>query len=174
MSFLDLSRTRYSVRKFVDTPVEQEKLDAILEAGRISPTATNAQPVVVYVLKSAEALAKLDSVTRMRYGAPVALLVCVDTDRVWKNGRETFFEGYNSGEMDGSIVCDEMMLAATELGLGTLWARGYDSADFIRVFELPENILPVCLLDVGYAAEDSVPSPKHTDRKPMEEFAIEL
>ena len=174
MSFLDLSRTRYSVRKFAPTPVEPEKLAQVLEAGRLAPTATNAQPVVVYVLKSEDALAKHDAACRMRYGAPIVLMVCYDTTRVWHNARETYYEDYNSGEMDASIVCDEMMLAATELGLGTLWARGYDTAALIQAFDLPENIIPVCLLDLGYAADDCEPGPKHTDRRPLEKMLVEL
>lgn len=172
MDFLDLSRTRYSVRKYAATPVEREKLDAVLEAGRLAPTATNAQPVHVIVVASDEARARLAEATPMAYDAPVSLLVCYDESEAWHNGRE---EGYHSGEMDASIVADEMMLMATELGLGTLWARGYKTADLERAMGVPENLTLACILDLGYPAEDSEPTANHATRKPMGEFvACEL
>ena len=171
MEFLDLSKQRYSVRKFDPRPVEKEKLDLVLEAGRLAPTATNAQPVRVLVVQSEEARAKLAAATPMTYDAPVSLLVCYDVDTVWQNKREP---GYNAGEMDGSIVCDEMMLQATELGLGTLWARGYNTDDIVAAMEIPANLRLVCILDVGYPAEDSEPSPKHTARNPIEDMVTYL
>ena len=171
MEFLDLSRQRYSVRKFDPRPVEQEKLDLVLEAGRLAPTATNAQPVRVLVVRSDEARAKLAAATAMTYDAPVSLLVCYDVDTVWQNRREP---GYNAGEMDGSIVCDEMMLMATELGLGTLWARGYNTDDIVAAMDIPANLRLVCILDVGYPAADSEPSPRHTDRNPLESMVTYL
>ena len=71
MSFLDLAKERFSVRRFDARPVEQEKLDRILEAGNVAPTGCNNQPQRVYVLKSAEALAKIRSLTRCAFDAPV-------------------------------------------------------------------------------------------------------
>ena len=76
MSFIELAKNRYSCRAFADKAVESEKLETVLEAGRLSPTAVNGQPVIVKVLKSQESLAKLRSITRMAYNAPVVLMVC--------------------------------------------------------------------------------------------------
>ena len=56
MTFLELANKRYSARKYKDQPIEKEKLDQVLEAGRIAPTAKNNQPVKIYVLQSKEAL----------------------------------------------------------------------------------------------------------------------
>ncbi|MCQ2107042.1 MAG: nitroreductase family protein, partial [Fibrobacter sp.] len=71
MEFMDLVKSRYSCRKFSDRAVEAEKLNAVLEAGRLAPTAMNHQPLKIFVLKSAEALAKIRGITRMAYNAPV-------------------------------------------------------------------------------------------------------
>lgn len=71
--------------------------------------------------------------------------------------------------MDASIVTSAMMFQATELGLGTLWARGFDAAKIIEAFALPKNLHLVCLLDIGYPAADAEPSPRHSDRKPLDE-----
>lgn len=172
MSFMDLCRERYSVRKFDPRPVEEEKLEQILEAGRIAPTACNYQPQRVYVVKSEEARAKLSSVTRMTYGAPLVLLVCYDANESWKNTPQTFGEDYDGGEMDACIVGTQMMYMATELGLGTLWARGFNATQIHDVMGLPENIRVSFLLDVGYPAEGSVN--RHTSRKSLNKTASEL
>ena len=75
MSFMDLAKNRYSCRAFTAQAVEPEKLAQVLEAGRLSPTAINAQPVTVKVIKSPEALEKIRGITRMAYNAPVVLMV---------------------------------------------------------------------------------------------------
>ncbi len=171
MDFQELSKTRFSVRQYADRPVEKEKLEKVLEAGRLAPTACNNQPVRILVVQSPDRLAALRAATPMQYGAPVSLVVCYDVDEVWYNSRE---EGYNSGEMDASIVCDEMMLQATELGLATLWARGYKTTDIAKALEVPENLHVVCVLDVGYAAEGVEPTANHTSRKQLSEMVVEL
>ena len=172
MSFMDLCKERYSVRQFDARPVEDEKLGQILEAGRIAPTAANKQPQRVYVIKSEEALQKLRDVTRMTYGAPVVLLVCYDKNESWKNTPESFGEHYDGGEMDACIVGTQMMYAATELGLGTLWARGFNAAQLHDLFDLPENIVVSFFLDVGYPSERSVN--RHTPRKELTQTVTEL
>ena len=104
MSFMDLCRERSSVRRYDSRPVEEEKLNQILEAGRLAPTACNYQPLRIYVIKSKEARTKLAAVTRMTYGAPVVLMVCYDKNESWKNTPKTFGENYDGGEMDACIV----------------------------------------------------------------------
>ena len=172
MSFMDLCKERYSVRQFDARPVEDEKLGQILEAGRIAPTAANKQPQRIYVIKSKEALQKLRGVTRMTYGAPLVLLVCYDKNESWKNTPETFGENYDGGEMDACIVGTQMMYAATELGLGTLWARGFNSVQLHDLFDLPENIVISFLLDVGYPSKKSVN--RHSPRKELTQIVTEL
>ena len=167
MSFLDLCKQRYSVRKFDSRPVEEEKLSQILEAGRTAPTAANKQPKKIYVLKSEKAREKLASVTRMTYGAPVILLICYDQTISWKSTPDTFGEDYDSGEMDACIVGTQMMYMATELGLGTLWVRGFNTEQVHKLFDLPDNIIVSYFLDIGYPSNSSV-NP-HTARKKLEE-----
>lgn len=173
MSFLDLVKERYSCRKFAETPVEQSKLDAILEAARLSPTALNHQPIKIYVLKSPEALAKIRGITRMAYNAPVVLMVCYDCTLSYR--ARNYNDDHDCGDMDASIVTTTMMMQATELGLNTLWARGFNAVEIARGFELSENLKVSCLLDVGYAdPEEGGPSPRHRVRKDLSEIVEEL
>ena len=173
MSFIDLAKNRYSCRAFTAQAVEPEKLAQVLEAGRLSPTAVNGQPVFVKVLKSEESLAKLRSITRMAYNAPVVIMVCYDENKVYSP--VTYHDDFKSGIMDSSIVTTSMMMQATDLGLATLWARGFNASEIEKAFDFPANIKLACFLDVGYAdPENGGPSPRHPVRKPMGEFVEEL
>ena len=171
MDFSQLVRERCSVRKFSEAPVEPEKLRAVLEAGRLAPTACNNQPQRIYVLQSPEALAKIRGVVKYAFNAPIVLMICVNEDAAWKNQREP---GFSSGEMDATIVCDHMMLQAADLGLGTTWVRGYTTEDVMRAFPLPLGERLVCLLPLGYPAEDARPAPQHSVRRPMEDLVKTL
>ena len=176
MDFLELTRQRYSERFFDSTKmVEQEKIDRILEAARLSPTAANKQPQRLYVLKSKEALQKAQSACfSSLYGAPVVILLCYDLDSVWHNQHETLLPDYNSGEQDCGIVATQMMYAAEEQGVHTIWIRGFDAGALQRVFELPANMIPAMMLPIGYPSANSAPSPKHFERKALEEIVTEL
>lgn len=179
MDFLDLVRARWSVRDYDQRSVEQEKLDRILEAARLAPTGANRQPQRIYVLRSEEALGRVRAATRMAFNAPLVLMVCACVEEAWHNKRETVMVGnveemYSTAEQDAAIVCDHMQLAATELGLGTLWVRGYDTQVLLDAFDLPEGVVPICLLDVGYPAKDARPAAMHSQRKPLSETVVEL
>ena len=166
MEFLELAKKRFSVRKFEEKPVEEEKIQKIMEAGRVAPTAKNFQPTKVYVIKSEEALEKLRAITPATFKAPVVMLVCTDEASAWVNP----FDDFNSHVMDSSIICTHMMMEAEDLGLGTTWVCWFDTAKVKEVFGLPEGIQPRCLLPVGYPAADVKPAPLHDQRKPVEEI----
>ncbi len=174
MDFLELARNRYSERRYDPRPIEQDKLDKILEAGRIAPTAVNKQPQRFFVIRSEEAKAKLRSVTRFHFEAPAAILVCYDDDAVCYMSKDTYFDSYNTGDQDASIAATSMMFEAEDLGIHTLWVRGFDAADVVSAFGLPDNMVPVMILLLGYPREDSGPADMHNSRKPMKDFVTEL
>ena len=161
MTFAELAAARYSLRKYKEQPVEQEKIDQLLETMRIAPTAGNKQPHRVKVIVSAEELAKVDECTRCRFGAPLVFLVCYDKNECWTR---SMFDNANSGDVDSSIITTYLMMQAQDLGLGSCWVMFFDPAKTVEAFALPENIVPVAFLPVGYAAEDAVPGPKHSER----------
>lgn len=163
MDFLQLAKTRYSVRKYAAKRVEEEKLLKILEAGRIAPTAANIQPQRFIVVQENEGLAKLRKAANI-YDAPLAIIVCSDRQAAWKRP----FDGKTTVEIDASIVTDHMMLQATESGLGTVWV-GYFKPDVIgEEFHLPDSIEPIAVLLVGYASGEAASPDRHDqDRKPL-------
>jgi nitroreductase len=170
MEFLELAKERYSCRSFTEQPVEDEKLEKILEAGRVAPTAKNYQPGKVYVLKSEEALAKIRAITPATFNAPVVLLSCADEGSAWVNP----FDDFNSAVMDISIVQTHMMLEAQALGLGATWVCWFDTAKVKEAFDLTDCLQPRALLPIGYPGEKGVPGPMHAVRKEKAEMFVEL
>lgn len=115
MTFLDIAKKRYSVRKYEDKPVEKEKLEMILTAAHVAPTAANMQPVKLLVVQNKEQLKKLGKAANI-YNAPVAIVVCADHSKAWTRP----FDNKQTTDIDASILTDHMMQQATELGLGTV------------------------------------------------------
>ena len=169
MEFLELAKNRYSERSFSSTPLEDDKLYKILEAGRIAPTACNNQPQRFFVLKSQEALAKAAELTYI-YNAPVVILVCYLTKEAWHSP----WDGFCSGDMDCSIAASSMMFEAQDLGVHSIWLRGFDAFKVQEAFDLPAGLVPCLMLALGYPTEKSKPHKMHGEREPMEEFVVEL
>ncbi|MCL2163946.1 MAG: nitroreductase family protein [Oscillospiraceae bacterium] len=167
-SFLDLAKKRYSVRSYKETPVEPEKLKQVLEAGRIAPTACNNQPQRIKVITDPTELEMMDECTPCRFGAPAALLICYDKTVCW----ERRFDGAHSGEIDASIITTHLMLAAQEAGLGVCWVMYFDPVKTVELFALPDNIVPVAFLPIGYPAEGAAPAEGHSQRQAIEDLLI--
>jgi nitroreductase len=163
-TYLDLAKTRYSVRKYANKAVESEKLSAILEAGRVAPTAANQQPCVFLVLNSTEALAKLGN-TCTPHGAPLAIVVCADKDAAWIRP----FDNASMIEVDATIAADQMMMCAQDIGLSSCWITYFDPAAVRSQFNIPENLIPVNILAIGYGADKPQPPSRHAQtRKPLD------
>ena len=166
MSLLDIMKDRWSVRSYKSDMIEDEKLDYIIKAGRVAPTACNNQPQLIFVVKSPEAVEKLNTVCRYTFGAPVVLVICYDTEREWKNKRAG---GKGSGETDAAIVATHMMLAAWEQGVGSCWVGAFDPLKVAAVLALPENLCVSALMPLGYAAPDAEPLGLHSEYRELED-----
>ena len=164
MEFDKVIKERKATRLFSSKEVEEEKLIKILEAGRIAPTAKNVQPFKIYVIKSEDGLKKVDKATICRYKAPVVLLVCGDKNKAYvKNDTPMYV-------MDVSIVNTHMMLEATNLGVDNIWIEYFDDEALKKEFEIPDNLVPVSLLMLGYKSKLCPPSPLHKIRKKLEDL----
>lgn len=168
MDFLTLAKERYSVLDYEMRDIEQEKIDQILEAGRLAPTACNIQPQRVLVIRDDEGRRKLEhSAPSGRY-VPAAFLVCYDKAACWKRP----MDGKSSGDIDAAIVTTHMMLGARALGLGSIWVMYWDPEKIKREFDLEDGLEPVALLIVGYASAEAAPRKGHWVRKPIQELLI--
>ena len=164
-TFLDMTRERWSVRKFKPEQISEEHMARILEAGRNAPSACNYQPQRVLVLQSDEAIAKMRSLTHWSFNAPTILLVCADMEESWKN-----VDGCDSAEMDCAIALDHMMMEAWECGEGSTWVPGFDERVMHAAFGLPPTWKVVAMMPMGYPAENAHPSSWHFKRKKPEEL----
>lgn len=166
MSFMEIAKKRYSVRKYENRAVENEKLEKIIEAAHVAPTAANLQPVRLIVVQEKDSMNKLEKAANI-YHAPVAIIVCADHSKAWTRP----FDGKTMTDIDATILTDHMMLEATELGLGTCWIC-YFKADVVsREFNLPKHLEPINILTIGYANEEPADSERHVNmRIPVEEL----
>lgn len=165
MDFTEVVTGRYSCKKFDGRAIEAEQLNAILEAGRVAPTAKNLQEQRVYVVQSEAGLAKIDAITPCRYNAGTVLVVAFDSENVFSypGGKR------DSGIEDASIVATHMVLAAHNAGVDSCWINFFDPELAAKELGLPENEEVLMLLDLGYAAEGTGPLPNHASRKSLEE-----
>ena len=165
MEFREVIKNRYSCKKYSPRVPEAEKLNAVLEAGRLAPTAKNLQEQHVYVLQSPEALAKIDAVTPCRYGAPTVLVIAFDKNNVftYPGGKR------DSGVEDATIVATHMILAAADEGVDSCWINFLDPEKLAETLGLPENEEVLMVMDLGYAAEGAGPLPNHSSRKELSE-----
>lgn len=170
MEFTDVIEKRYSCKNYSARKVEDEKLTAILNAGRVAPTAKNFQEQRIYVVRSEESLAKIDAATPCRYGAPVCLVVAYDRSNMftYPGGKHT------SGAEDAAIVATHMLLAAANAGVDSCWINFFDPEKLAAELGLPENEEVLMLMDLGYAAEGAGPLANHGLRKPLEETVAYL
>ena len=170
MEFTKVIEERYSCKKYDGRPVEPEKLEAILEAGRLAPTAKNLQEQKIYVVQSPEGLAKIDKLTPCRYGAGTVLIVAFDSKNVFVYPGEK----RDYGIEDAAIVATHMMLAAADAGVDSCWLNFFDPDAAAKEFGLPENEEVLMLMDLGYGAEGAGPLANHGSRKPLSETVTYL
>jgi nitroreductase len=163
-NFAELAAARYSVRSFLEKPVERDKADLILEAARSAPTAANRQPQRILVLDKPEQLAKVDLCTTCRFGASLVFLICYDRSSAWVRT----YDSQDSGWVDASIVTTQMMLQAADLGLGSTWVMWFDPDETRTQFKIPEELIPVAFLPTGYPGPGAIPSAQHQERFPLD------
>lgn len=167
MEYFDTVKNRHSVRAFLQKPVEQEKIEQVLQAVQAAPSAGNLQAYQVFVVKNGACRRELVSAAGGQdflAGAPVVLVFCADTlrpvDRYGKRGAELY------SVQDATIACSFAMLAATALELGSVWVGAFDPTAVRRVVGAAEHLLPVAILPVGYPGE----TPEPTSRRPIAEL----
>lgn len=158
---LECIMTRTSIRAYTDQPVEEEKVEALLRAGMAAPTAVNAQPwhfVAVTDLGKLGELAAANPYAKMLESAPLAIVICGDMSKALEGkGREFWIQ-------DCSAAAENILLAAHAQGLGAVWTAVYPAEERIQpvceALKLPETIIPLCTIVIGYPADNPQPKDK--------------
>jgi len=165
--FIELARSRYSCRNYDSRPVEKDKLELILEAGRVAPSAVNFQPWHLFVITGKDALQRIHHVYHREWfrTAPCVIAICGDHGQSWKRK-----DGKDHCDIDIGIVTDHMTLQATALGLATCWVCNFDARMAKEVLKLPDQLEPVVLLPLGYPLDQVDPDRHQEKRKPLSDI----
>lgn len=170
MEFFEAVKERHSIRHFSTLPVEREKLQKILETAILAPSAGNLQSYEIYVVSSLPArlgLAHCALDQRFIAQAPCCLVFCTRLDltecRYGRRGKELY------AIQDATIACSFAMLAATALGLGSVWVGAFGEREAGEIINLRKGERPIVILPIGYPAG----SPEFTTRKPLSEMVQE-
>ena len=159
--------TRTSVRSWTEQPVEQEKVETMLKAAMAAPTAVNKQPWHFVVLNDRAALDALAENTGRGGGmlrrAPLAIVTCGDMNLALEGGGRDFWIE------DVSAATENLLLAAHALGLGAVWTGAYPAQERVQAIssalKLPDNLIPLAVVLIGYPAESPTPKDKWNPAK---------
>jgi nitroreductase len=166
MEFLELIERRRSVRSYRPDPIEPDKLQQILQAAALAPTACNLQAFQILLIRTEGRAEELKRIYNKDWftQAPLVLCVCSLPRKCWKRRDQK-----NYGDVDAAIVMDHIILSATSLGLGTCWIGAFDPQAAREVLRIGDEMEPIAFTPIGYAAESGAPKV----RRPVEELVSE-
>jgi nitroreductase len=156
MELMQAIRSRRSIRSFSDRPVEDEALNAVLEAGRLAPSARNMQDWRFIVVRDPALRRSLSEAARGQSfvgQAPVVIAACGTSDLVMTCGQPAY-------PIDVAIAVDHMTLAAFSLGLGTCWIGAFYEDRVKQILRVPDQVRVVALLPLGYPEEQPAARPR--------------
>ena len=158
---LDVIMTRASVRSYTDQPVEKDKVEKMLKAAMAAPTARNQQPWAFVVVDSREILDELAETlphAKMAAQAPLAIVACGDLTKSLSGIAQEYWV------QDVSAAIENLLLAAHAMELGAVWTGVYPIPervnDVVQVLSLPEHIIPLAVIPIGYPAGEVQPKDK--------------
>ena len=163
MGFLELAGKRYSVRNYKPDEIEDEKLEKVLEAARLAPTAANRQPFQLIVIGTRGKEADLGRIYSKPWfvEAPIVICACAIPEQGWVRR-----DNKNYCEVDAAIVMDHFTLAAADLGLGTCWIGRFSQEEAKNILGVPDDCHIVTILPLGFPKEAGRPKV----RKSIEEI----
>ena len=168
-NLLELIEARYSARAYEQRPVEQEKIDYILECARLAPSAVNFQPWKFILVESEEKRTALHAGYAQEWfqQAPLYIVVCGDHSQSWTRKKDS----HDHADIDAAIAAEHICLAATEVGLGSCWVCNFRPAIVSEVLGIDgETVYPVAIIPIGYATD----TPTLKKRKALEEILTRI
>jgi len=154
MKVFDAIKKRRSIRKYKETGVEPEKLNTVLEAARLAPSATNKQPWAFIVVTDPQVKERLRSSYDEEWfiEAPVIIVACAVPEKAWRR-----MDGEEYWKVDITIALQNLVLTATELGLGTCWIAAFNEEAAKKALRIPEDVRVVAMTPLGYPDEEKGP-----------------
>lgn len=163
MQFQRLLTARYSVRSYKPGPVEDDKLQEVLEAAHVAPTAANRQPFQIIVVHTGGRQTELRRIYDREWfvQGPLVICACGVPSQAWVRR-----DGKSYLDVDVAIAMDHLILAAADAGLGTCWIGAFDPVAAREVLGLPDGVEPIAFTPLGYPADQ----PKTKQRRPLDEL----
>lgn len=168
MDFIELAKSRSSVRNFKKDDVPNDLLFQLLEAAQAAPSAGNCQPWHFYIIKDKELIQTIrEKSCRQAFiaDAPVLFVVCADIERTEKYYKKRGRELYCI--QDTAAAIQNILLCAQSIGLGACWCGHFGEKEILEILNLNEGMRPVAIIPIGYPKKESI----KTSRRPIEEFA---
>jgi nitroreductase len=162
MEYSELIVRRYSARAYRPDPVEDEKLQRLLEAACLAPTACNRQPFQIMVIHTRGRETELRRIYNQPWFVQAPLILCAIG-----LPRESWVRSADQRrylDVDVAIVMDHLILEAANQGLGTCWIAAFNAKAAREVLRLPDEVEPLIFTPLGYP--DDIPGPK--ERKPLD------
>lgn len=162
MDFSEVIKNRRSIRKFTSDSIPDEVLNRIMKQTRLSPTWANKQGVRYVIVEDPEILLKVGEATDQKWvkGAPMLIVVCISPATSGKNAN-----GLQYFPVDAAICLTQLILSATNEGLGTCWMGWFNEDKIKAILEIPKKIRVIGLTPLGYPNY----TPRAQERKNIEE-----
>ncbi len=166
MNFIELAKSRSSVRTYLSKKVEEDKISYMLDCARFAPSAVNSQPWTFIIVQEEENRKHLQACYDREWfkSAPLYILVCGSHSQSWHRKSDN----KDHCDIDVAIAVDHLVLAATEQGLGTCWVCNFDVALCSTLFQLSNDVEPIVILAIGYSDGNDAAK----IRKEMKEIVI--
>lgn len=170
-TFLLLAQERHSTRTFSSNPIEEEKLQYIIQCARVAPSAVNRQPWHIYIVRTSQAQKKLQQTYTKEWfrQAPLYFLITICHDQSWHRS----IDNKDHGDLDIAIATEHICLAATEQGLATCWVCNFDAPLLHSLLNLPSNEEAAVIIPIGYASPNALAA-NRTTRKEVSQITTEI
>lgn len=162
MEVIEAIKNRRSIRKFKKDKMSQEKIEKVLEAARLSPSAMNNQPWNFILVSDKKGLEAVNEACNQEWNSPHIIIPVMDPDSSWVRS-----DGESYWQIDMAIAVQNMVLTAWEEGLGTCWVGAFDEEKIKEAFGIPEKFRVMNILPIGYPDQDRGPVEK---RKKLDEI----
>ena len=163
MELQEVITQRYSVRSYLPKQVEEDKLNSVLEAARLAPTAANRQPFSLIVIETRGREDDLRKIYNREWFIQAPIVICAAgiNQKAW-----TRYDGQKYTYVDVAIAMDHLILTAASLGLGTCWIAAFNPTEARTILGLPKDVEPIIFTPLGYPKDE----PKEKVRKPLSDL----
>ena len=163
MTEIDWILRRRSIRKFIEQKPTSDQIRLLLEAAMAAPTALNLKPWKFIIVEDENGLSELRKALPFgKIDAPCAIVVCGDLQSVKKTVTERFWV------QDCSAASQNLLLAATSLGLGSVWCGVHPinqiEKSVRKALDIPQDVIPLNVIFIGYPAEEKLPRTQYSDK----------